>query len=135
MSEVENLESPVGVWEVSTEGDCEGRTTKQLGIHKGHIIDIAFNLSGEVAYGLSFKPRSVEKAEKERPRRNKCTISLPVNTKTWPQEMNSEERAVAIGKFLSKERPLTDGVKVVGSPYYSCVLLEKTATQPPEVKT
>ena len=46
---------PVGLWHVTTEGDCEGRSVKDLGYHKGHIIDIAHKLSGENYYSLHFE--------------------------------------------------------------------------------
>jgi hypothetical protein len=48
--------NPVGIWEVSTEGDCEGRTTKELGRYEGHVARIAFFLADKAHYGLKFKP-------------------------------------------------------------------------------
>lgn len=44
-----------GVWEVTTEGDCEGRTTRELGIYQGNISDIAVYLKDKVGYTLRFK--------------------------------------------------------------------------------
>lgn len=46
-------DSPVGWWKVTTEGDCEGRTTEQLGTHYGHVAEIAFSLG--CAYSLRFE--------------------------------------------------------------------------------
>lgn len=46
--------NPVGVWSVSTEGDCEGRTMQSLGTHTGHIADIARSLAPQVSYRLYF---------------------------------------------------------------------------------
>ena len=48
-------ENPVGFWEVSTEGDCEGRSMKRLGIFNGHFCDIAFGLADKCCYSLHFK--------------------------------------------------------------------------------
>ena len=30
-------DNPYGIWEVTTEGDCEGRTTRRLGVYSGYI--------------------------------------------------------------------------------------------------
>lgn len=46
---------PYGLWEVSTEGDCEGRSTRKLGIFKGNYQDIAFALADRCYYVLWFK--------------------------------------------------------------------------------
>lgn len=47
--------NPYGVWEVTTEGDCEGRSTKRLGRHEGNIFDIAKSLGSQSFYSLNFK--------------------------------------------------------------------------------
>lgn len=47
-------ESPVGWWEVTTEGDCEGRTTSHLGTYYGHVAEIAFSLKCG-GYSLQFR--------------------------------------------------------------------------------
>jgi hypothetical protein len=43
-------------WDVTTEGDCEGRTTKDLGKWFGDLDAIAHSLARKVYYGLRFKP-------------------------------------------------------------------------------
>jgi hypothetical protein len=43
------------LYRVTTEGDCEGRTIKDLGIHSGNPAIIALNLADKAFYGLSFK--------------------------------------------------------------------------------
>ena len=48
-------ENPVGFWEVSTEGDCEGRSMRRLGIFNGHFCDIAFGLADKCCYSLHFR--------------------------------------------------------------------------------
>lgn len=50
------VDSPLRWWEVTTEGDCEGRSTTYLGRHYGHLVDIAIALRGAVNYKLTFKP-------------------------------------------------------------------------------
>jgi hypothetical protein len=48
-------ESPIGWWYVTTEGDCEGKSTKQLGTFHGHICEIALGLAGAAYYKLHFQ--------------------------------------------------------------------------------
>ena len=46
---------PIGRWRVTTEGYCEGNTS-DLGVHEGHVADIAIRLSGLANRGLTFIP-------------------------------------------------------------------------------
>ena len=50
-----NVNSPlIGYWEVTTEGDCEGRTTRNLGTYYGWLDEIAFKLASQSYYSLRF---------------------------------------------------------------------------------
>ena len=42
MITAEDYKNPYGIWIVTTEGDCEGRSTRHLGVFQGYIDDIAF---------------------------------------------------------------------------------------------
>lgn len=44
-----------GTFVVTTEGDCEGRTTKHLGTYTGFIDEIAFGLADKQYYSLRFR--------------------------------------------------------------------------------
>ena len=44
-----------GLWQVTTEGDCEGKTTTNLGVHEGYLDDIAFSLGSRAYYSLQFQ--------------------------------------------------------------------------------
>ena len=44
-----------GVFKVKTEGDCEGKSMKNLGVFKGDIIDIALFLRDQSYYKLYFE--------------------------------------------------------------------------------
>lgn len=46
---------PYGLWKVSTEGDCEGRSTRQLGIFRGNYYEIALYLAEHCCYTLRFE--------------------------------------------------------------------------------
>ncbi|QFP93275.1 UNVERIFIED_ORG: hypothetical protein Xoosp15_10 [Xanthomonas phage Xoo-sp15] len=47
--------NPEGVWRVTTEGDCEGRSVRQLGTYEGHILDVVRQLAGQAYYQLTFE--------------------------------------------------------------------------------
>ena len=66
---LKEMGSPVGVWKVTTEGDCEGKTTRVLGTFKGHVSDIAMNLSrGVTGYKLTFQRESLDQIECDDPK-------------------------------------------------------------------
>ena len=107
---------PYGYWHVTTEGDCEGRTTKDLGYHKGYLDAIARDLSGNAFYRLQFTVEHPDKINIQRKPRNNVHISLDIASKTW--DLDSKTRVEAIAKLL-KDRP----VKVTESNYFASVLL------------
>ena len=49
---LEEPKNPVDFWKVSTSGDEEGKTTKNLGIHHGHWAETAMKFSGVACYSL-----------------------------------------------------------------------------------
>lgn len=53
--------NPEGYWKVTTEGDCEGRSTNVLGIFYGHFVDIALALAENCMYRLEFEKIPDEK--------------------------------------------------------------------------
>lgn len=50
-----------GLWQVSTEGDCEGRSSRNLGVWEGFIDDIALHLADRVMYNLWITPVDINK--------------------------------------------------------------------------
>jgi hypothetical protein len=88
-------DSPVGWWNVTTEGDCEGRTTDQLGMHYGHVVEIAMSLPRGGSYSLRFEkstnlpPEDVNAVHVERQAvRTKANISLePISYKGGEKEI------------------------------------------------
>lgn len=90
--------SPKGLWEVTTEGDCEGKTTLHLGVYKGHVVDIALRLANKSYYGLHFKP-----AEEipEEPTRESVHISLGYDSGVSKIEKNS--RLKKVDEWMRKE--------------------------------
>lgn len=105
-----------GTWLVTTEGDCEGRTTRELGVHTGYLDDIAFALADQAYYGLRF--RVIDLAElKNAPKKGaKVQVSLEIDTGTW--DMDGKTR-VEYFKQMLKGR----NVYVKPGQYYACVEL------------
>ena len=85
-------DSPVGWWKVTTEGDCEGRSTNQLGTHYGHVVEIALSITGGCGYSFRFeKAKSPQQAfipDQYQAVRTKANISLdPINYKGGEKEI------------------------------------------------
>jgi hypothetical protein len=99
--------SPIGWWKVTTEGDCEGRTTEQLGQHYGHVAEIAFHLADKSCYKLMFAP---VKGLEQPPgnvtyvaKKHSVWISLDVDSNTWG--MSADQRAKWFEKWLNVTDP------------------------------
>jgi hypothetical protein len=93
--------SPVGWWSVSTEGDCEGRSTRQLGTHYGHVAEIAFALADKCYYVLEFKP--VDAAPpKERPTYTCSKLTVWIKFDVY-------------GKHLPKNLELDNGTALIAA--------------------
>jgi len=107
-----------GLWEVTTEGDVEGRTVKQLGTHSGSIIEIAAKLAKENCYSLQFK--AVNEVKSEIPEQG-VHISLDIDSQTW--DWSAAQRAAVFQVLLDKNN-ITD-VKAEASNYYAGILITK----------
>jgi hypothetical protein len=51
---IKNTDNLYGIWVVTTEGDCEGKSTKTLGCYRGFVDEIAFRLADKAYYALTF---------------------------------------------------------------------------------
>jgi hypothetical protein len=108
---------PYNFWKVTTEGDCEGRSTKHLGTYEGFIDDIAFKLANQAYYGLRFDVAEPLNTAVEK---DEATISLDISSGTWT--LSPASRAATIQNWL-KRRGRNVGVEE--SNYYACVKLTK----------
>lgn len=118
------FESPIGWWKVETEGDCEGRSIKQLGEYYGHVAEIAFHLADKVCYALQFKPiRIGTKGVRQtyQATRNKVWISLSIDSKTW--DMTPEMRAKWFESWLDCPEDVDVVDSTAGCTYYAAVHL------------
>lgn len=96
-----NIDYPVyGTFEVTTEGDCEGRTTRHLGTYTGYIDEIAFALADKCFYSLEFKlidPKEIDMS----PKKNKVSIHLSIDSGTWDLSVRNR---IEYFKNLFKDR-------------------------------
>lgn len=104
-----------GLWHVTTEGDCEGRSIRDLGVHEGHLDDIAFALADQVGYGLRFSAVD-STAWVARAPRTEVHVSLDPASKTWG--MKGHERRNHLSHMLSGR-----DVTVEESDYYASTKL------------
>lgn len=100
---VNKYASPVGWWKVTTEGDCEGRTTTQLGEYYGHVAEIAFHLADKCYYKLTFDAidnrETIIGLDKDWQATEKTVwIGLGIESGTW--NMTPEFRAKYIKDWL-----------------------------------
>ena len=105
-----------GTWHVTTEGDCEGRSTRDLGTHTGNIDDIAFALASQAYYGLRFESVNPTILKGREPTKSKVEVSLDIGTGTW--NMDNDDR-IAYFKRMLRGRDVT----VKPGTYYACVSL------------
>ena len=105
--------NPYGIWEVSTEGDCEGRTSRNLGIFEGYLADKAF-------YSLDFKEVRIPKISHEdaNSKRTEVDVRLDSCSNTW--DMSSKELVKKFKKLLSGQN-----VYVKEGRSFACVTLSK----------
>lgn len=118
-----------GYWEVTTEGDVEGRTTYKLGKYKGHVDVIAFYLKKEQFYALTFRKivgkiishTAIDEIVTDKDishikKGDTVNIKFDIDSKTWDKS-NSE-----LIKYFSSVlvyRP----VEVIHCNYYAAVTL------------
>lgn len=111
--------STYGLWRVTTEGDCEGRSVRDLGTYEGHIDDIAFKLASQAYYSLRFSVVNPSMRSMV-PTGTKVQISLDIDTVTGTWDLHGKERAKAFAHWFKRNgREVTVG----DGQYYACIEL------------
>lgn len=112
--------NPYGIWEVTTEGDCEGRTTRKLGIFEGYVDEIAFALSDKVYYSLRFKKISkiIDNIPICRIPKNEVSISFDIESKTW--DIYGDKLVQYFNKVFNRRK-----VNVKSGNFFASVVLER----------
>jgi hypothetical protein len=118
------INNPVSIWKVTTEGDCEGRSTKELGIFKGHIVDIALSLADKSYYTLNFKETEHPKETLELPKSNKVNVVISDTHYRFKYDFKPKERVIVATEFLQRSTP-NNSYKINESSYWESVQIEK----------
>ena len=103
-----------GTFKVTTEGDVEGRTTRDLGVYSGFIDEIALHLADKSFYTLNFQ-EVIFDDQPQVPTKDSVHISFDYTLKL-------DEKKV---KELFKDRPVD--VKV--SNYYKSFVISKPISE------
>lgn len=101
-----------GTFEVTTEGDCEGRTTKNLGVYTGFIDEIALHLADKCHY-YSLRFREIEIRTSFPATRDKVHVSFD---SSFP---------LNVAQSVFKDRP----VEVSDGQYYHSFLISRELSQ------
>lgn len=113
--------SSYGIWKVTTEGDLEGKTTRNLGIYEGNISDIAFYLKDKCEYSLQFSSAKATKIDScDVIHYGSVSISLDIDSGTW--NMSPEDR-VNYFKVLLNTENREHIITVEPGQYYASVKL------------
>ena len=116
--------NPYGLWEVTTEGDCEGRSRKGLGVFEGYLDDIAFYLANKAYYTLEFKKISIPRISHEDVSMEQSEVDVLLDSSSGTWDMSSEKRVLEFKKLLSRRN-----VHVTKSQFYASVKLSQTPTE------
>lgn len=111
-----------GTFEVTTEGDCEGKSIRYLGTYTGYIDEIAFALADKCYYKLRFHQIYPEDLKHDI-KGKEVTISLDIDSGTW--DFKTNEEVFNYFKKFFKGRNVT--VKNAGN-YGTCVLKTSAMT-------
>jgi hypothetical protein len=117
--------SPIGWWKVTTEGDCEGRSTRDLGIFEGHVVDIAYHLAKHAMYQLEFEPIDPPNIGGVEMITENKTVGIGFGIKSGTWDLKGDERAKAVELFLRK-KPCSGNYNVKNGNTYASVILEIT---------
>lgn len=129
-SPADKYKDPVSVWQITTEGDCEGRSTTNLGVYRGHVAEIAFYLADKCYYTLQFKNLTgTRTASKKVPKNIKTSkksvwISFDIESKTW--DMSPEVRSLWVANMLDCSEQIDVYGSYGGVTYYAsaCLVLK-----------
>lgn len=80
------------LWKVTTEGDCEGRSTRNLGVYRGNPVNIAFLLADKVAYTLQFEEIVIQDVPKFDPHGQQVSMNFSVSSQYYFGKSTESQR-------------------------------------------
>jgi hypothetical protein len=95
------------LWKVTTQGDCEGYTTRDLGIFRGSILNIAKYLSDKAVFSsLDFEPVKIKNIN-ESDVKSKSSHSISIRMPYFNSSHMSFEDYFATWQYLLKNPNVT----------------------------
>ncbi|MET3209712.1 UNVERIFIED_CONTAM: hypothetical protein ABIC26_002659 [Paenibacillus sp. PvR008] len=104
-----------GIWKFSTEGDCEGRSSKDLGTYKGSLFDGIKKYGDRSYYSLSCERIGFLGVEDSKP--SKRTVHFSVKDKS----IRLHDKQDHINKLMTCT---PEGCVLKESSQYGCIALE-----------
>ncbi|ALO79587.1 hypothetical protein HOBO_180 [Bacillus phage Hobo] len=112
---------PEGTWKVTTEGDCEGRSTRHLGIYEGHVLDVVRQLAGQVYYQLTLERVQPQRATKlTKGARRSVQFHVRAGDREEQEKLPSGD---SNAQFRALAQHLRDGESLKEGNYYNAVEL------------
>ena len=99
-----NYANPSGLWHVTTEGDCEGKSITDLGTHEGFLDVIAHQLAYKSYYSLQFTRVNPASLTAVKSNTKSVNVTLDIASGTW--KLSNDERVEFFNSLL-KDRPVT----------------------------
>ncbi|MFA5999987.1 MAG: hypothetical protein WC783_03360 [Candidatus Paceibacterota bacterium] len=97
--------NPYGIWRVTTEGDCEGKSTRDLGTYEGRLDEIAYGLRDKQYYKLRFEklkdmtPAQMSTFIIDFNEEAEVMVSFSSDSKTW--DLNPEQLKALFERILN----------------------------------
>ena len=77
----EIYKNPYGTWHVTTEGDIEGKSIRDLGTFTGYVDEIALHLADKCLYSLTFE--KVQPVSEYIPKKREVNVQFDIESGTW----------------------------------------------------
>lgn len=77
----EIYKNPYGTWHVTTEGDIEGKSIRDLGTFTGYVDEIALHLADKCLYSLTFE--KVQPISEYIPKKREVNVQFDIESGTW----------------------------------------------------
>jgi hypothetical protein len=91
------MEEKKSYWKVTTAGDVEYRTRKDLGIYEGDIIDIAFHLADKEVYELFFERIYPVEVKEFKPTGDKVNVRVDsMNYQSTKKHLSENDKDVIV---------------------------------------
>lgn len=119
-----------GLWEITTEGDCEGRSVRRLGIHEGNLVELAARFSNKNYYSLHFtavSPTDEDDFPKILPKGG-VSVTMDIKSETW--DLSPAERALVAQEILNRNG--YQDARAEQGRYYASFVLKSTDDTTPE---